>query len=83
MSSRQVNTARCMHITNNTSFVRHQGVNIFSKRYIFVPIHSDLHWTLGVMCNIGNVSGEGGGPFIIHLDSLQGVGAHMVTTCST
>lgn len=33
-----------------------QEVNIFSKKYIFVPICNDFHWSLIVICNCGNLS---------------------------
>lgn len=32
-----------------------QGVDLFSKDYIFVPIHGYLHWSLVLICHPGNI----------------------------
>jgi Ulp1 family protease len=49
-------------------------VDLFSFRFVFVPIHDHLHWSLAVICNIGSTArqGEPNAPFILHLDSLRG-----------
>eukprot|EP00241_Pyramimonas_parkeae_P017379 CAMPEP_0114291150 /NCGR_PEP_ID=MMETSP0059-20121206/8328_1 /TAXON_ID=36894 /ORGANISM="Pyramimonas parkeae, Strain CCMP726" /LENGTH=620 /DNA_ID=CAMNT_0001412619 /DNA_START=264 /DNA_END=2126 /DNA_ORIENTATION=+ len=43
-------TAVCTHerVKNWTS-----RVDIFSKEFLFIPVHSDLHWSLAVICNPG------------------------------
>lgn len=51
-----------------------KAVDIFSKRYVFVPIHAALHWSLAIIVNPGNV-GQGSEmcePIIVHLDSMRG-----------
>lgn len=30
-----------------------QGVDIFSKDYLFVPVHDALHWSLVIICHPG------------------------------
>ncbi|XP_031494321.1 ubiquitin-like-specific protease 1D [Nymphaea colorata] len=45
-----------------------KGINIFEKSFIFLPIHSDEHWSLVIIC-IPTKEDEQG-PIILHLDSL-------------
>ena len=51
-----------------------QTVDLFKYRFVFVPIHDHLHWSLAVICNAGNAVAQGqpNAPFILHLDSLKG-----------
>lgn len=36
-----------------------QHVDLFSKDFVFVPIHEALHWSLAVICHPGAVAGPG------------------------
>ncbi len=63
-------------------------MDLFSKDYIFVPIHGYLHWSLVLICHPGNVVQQedyrppdgadrpgdraAGSPLLLHLDSLDG-----------
>lgn len=65
-----------------------KDTDIFSKDYIFIPVHMDLHWSLIIVCNPGlwdpsppsSLDDNGtdprvkprAGPVLIHLDSLSG-----------
>ncbi|KAL9687369.1 hypothetical protein QQ045_031769 [Rhodiola kirilowii] len=67
-----------------TSFLRvrkwTRKVNLFEKDYIFIPVNSNLHWSLLVICNPGeiakfednNVNGKRKVPCILHMDSIKG-----------
>eukprot|EP00850_Spirogloea_muscicola_P002154 SM000008S22243 [mRNA] locus=s8:607891:613126:+ [translate_table: standard] len=49
-----------------------KGVDLFSKDYLFVPIHAELHWSLAIICfpgADGTVSSSR--PCLLHLDSLN------------
>lgn len=49
-----------------------QGVDLFTKSFVFIPIHEALHWSLIVACNLGKAaSSDSDGPVIMHLDSLK------------
>lgn len=60
-----------------------QGVDLFSKDFIFVPVHGSIHWSLVIICYPGNVpllpgeQSKGGdcSPVMLHLDSLPGGGS--------
>lgn len=49
-------------------------VDLFQYRFIFVPIHDYLHWSLAIICNPGSTAApsEANAPLILHLDSLEG-----------
>jgi len=51
-----------------------QLTDLFKFRFVFVPIHDHLHWSLAVICNAGNVVAQGqpDAPFILHLDLVKG-----------
>ncbi len=65
-----------------------QRVDLFSKDYLFVPVHVDglAHWSLAVVCHPGRLAGAGAGAgqgadcaadgvgraVMLHLDSLEG-----------
>ena len=51
-----------------------KGVDIFSKDYLMIPVHSGLHWSLIVVCYPNE--GEGREPMILHLDSMSPAGGH-------
>lgn len=53
------------------------GVEIFSKKFLFVPICMHLHWTLAIVCNPGNIwqwnsksNDSSERPCILYFDSL-------------
>ena len=50
-----------------------QGVDIFSKDFLLIPIHDALHWSLIIVCHPG-LDFESGQrkPYILHLDSMEG-----------
>ena len=48
-----------------------QGLDIFAKDFLFVPIHDHLHWSLLVICHPGATRAPGGpAPCMLHLDSM-------------
>ncbi|XP_068657344.1 probable ubiquitin-like-specific protease 2B [Aristolochia californica] len=55
-------------------------VNIFEKDYIFIPVNFNLHWSLIVVCHLGEVvhfkdveiEKTSKVPCILHLDSIKG-----------
>ncbi|KAM1734517.1 hypothetical protein ACFX11_019985 [Malus domestica] len=55
-------------------------VDLFEKDYIFIPINFNLHWSLIVICHLGEVPKHNGGdsgnllkvPCILHMDSIKG-----------
>lgn len=49
-----------------------QGVDIFSKDFLFIPIHDALHWSLIIVCHPGLSPGSDRRPYILHLDSMSG-----------
>ena len=51
-----------------------QTVDLFKYRFVFVPIHDHLHWSLAIICNAGKTVSQtqANAPFILHLDSLKG-----------
>jgi hypothetical protein len=51
-----------------------QGVDLFSKSYIFIPIHEALHWSLAVICQPGMLDDTE--PIILHIDSVEGGGSN-------
>lgn len=38
-----------------TSWTSKKGINIFEKKFIFVPVNKDIHWSLFVIVNPGKV----------------------------
>lgn len=40
------------------SWTARKNIDIFSKRFIFVPINKSLHWSLCVVVNPGNIVGS-------------------------
>eukprot|EP00850_Spirogloea_muscicola_P008090 SM000042S15357 [mRNA] locus=s42:515254:520518:- [translate_table: standard] len=49
-----------------------KGVDIFSKDYLFVPIHDELHWSLAIICFPGaDGSVSSSRPCLLHLDSMN------------
>jgi hypothetical protein len=74
---------RCYDVTKN--WTKH--VDIFSKDFLFVPIHDQLHWSLIIICHpgsgvikMGTVApadmGKEPEAFMIHLDSMKQPGGH-------
>lgn len=50
-----------------------KSIDIFSKDFLFIPIHDYLHWSLVIIAHPGRPREEGGvRPLILHLDSMQG-----------
>jgi|AntAceMinimDraft_5_1070358.scaffolds.fasta_scaffold03367_4 hypothetical protein len=61
-----------------------RGINIFDKDFVFFPIHSQLHWSVVVLCHPGAIGKEEDmngefvpiaqrpGPYLLHLDSMAG-----------
>lgn len=48
-----------------------QGLDIFAKDFLFVPIHDHLHWSLLVICHPGATWAPGApAPCMLHLDSM-------------
>jgi len=45
-----------------------KSVDVFSKDFLLIPIHNNLHWSLIVVCNPGGARE----PFMLHLDSMLG-----------
>lgn len=50
-----------------------QGVDIFSKDFLFLPIHDHLHWSLVIICHAAASAEDGQTctPWILHLDSMS------------
>jgi len=58
-----------------------QGVDIFGRDFVVIPIHDHLHWSLAVLCFLGAEPAARGGadapgacarrPFLLHLDSMS------------
>ena len=49
-----------------------QGVDIFEKDFLFLPIHDHLHWSLVIICHAGAPSEDNScTPWILHLDSMS------------
>ena len=55
-----------------------QGVDIFSKDWLFVPIHDHLHWSLVLVAHPGVLPGTDPerDQCIIHFDSMEGGEPH-------
>lgn len=50
-----------------------QNVDIFSKDFLLIPIHGDLHWSLVIVCYPGlDLKDADKQPYIVHLDSMKG-----------
>lgn len=64
----------CLSIIHDTSCypLPSQGVDLFKKSFVFVPIHGDKHWSLAVVCDPGLSHAENPEPVILHFDSFQG-----------
>jgi Ulp1 family protease len=43
---------------------------MFTKKFIFVPIHDGKHWSLIIICHPGMQDGTE--PVLIHLDPMAG-----------
>jgi Ulp1 family protease len=51
-----------------------QGLDIFKKDFLFVPIHDHLHWSLLIVCNPGaDPDDPTRTPCMLHLDSMTGM----------
>ena len=49
-----------------------QGVDIFEKDFLLLPIHDHLHWSLVIICHAGTPPEEEScTPWILHLDSMS------------
>ena len=57
-----------------------QGVDIFSKAFVVIPIHDHLHWSLAVLCFLKEEPSDKSAdppdrckrrPFLLHLDSMS------------
>ncbi|XP_042059680.1 probable ubiquitin-like-specific protease 2A [Salvia splendens] len=57
-----------------------KNVNLFEKDYIFIPINFSLHWSLIIICHLGeaaqlkskNTDHASKVPCILHMDSIRG-----------
>eukprot|EP00894_Picocystis_sp_ML_P005100 jgi/Pico_ML_1/55617/g1281.t2 len=51
-----------------------RNVDLFSKDYVFVPIHSAAHWSLAIICHPGASKSPTSDkwPCVLHLDSMMG-----------
>ncbi|KAL1564608.1 Ulp1 peptidase [Salvia divinorum] len=57
-----------------------RNVNLFEKDYIFIPINFSLHWSLIIICHLGeaahlkskNTDQASKVPRILHMDSIRG-----------
>ncbi len=47
-----------------------QGVDIFSKDFVFIPIHEVLHWSLVIICH--PCPNDENPAIMLHLDSMEG-----------
>ena len=74
---------RCYDVTK--SWTKH--VDIFSKDFLFIPIHDQLHWSLIIICHPGSGvikmgavapadMGKEPEAFMIHLDSMKQPSGH-------
>lgn len=64
-----------------SSWTAKKNIDIFEKRFIFIPINESLHWSLCVVVNPGHIENEFEAeedqsddqdfPFILFLDSLK------------
>jgi len=62
------------------SWTKNKSLDIFEKKLIFIPVNRDLHWSLFVVVNAGEVEsahqsdGEANveHPFILFMDSSPG-----------
>ncbi|GFH16553.1 ULP_PROTEASE domain-containing protein, partial [Haematococcus lacustris] len=59
-----------------------KNVDLFSKDYVFVPIHEALHWSLALICHPGRWAQQPGQPgtCILHLDSMASGRLHTPNT---
>ncbi|KAJ9522797.1 hypothetical protein QJQ45_019785, partial [Haematococcus lacustris] len=59
-----------------------KNVDLFSKDYVFVPIHEALHWSLALICHPGRWAQQQGQPStcILHLDSMASGRLHTPNT---
>lgn len=51
-----------------------RNIDLFSKDYVFVPIHSAAHWSLAIICHPGATKSPTSDkwPCVLHLDSMRG-----------
>lgn len=63
-----------------TSWTAKKRIDIFEKKFIFIPVNKDIHWSLLVVVNPGKMinsateelsNKEADVPFILFLDSLR------------
>lgn len=63
-----------------SSWTSRKEINIFQKKFIFIPINESLHWSLCVVVNAGNIRRQLIGtppddedeiPFLLFFDSLK------------
>jgi Ulp1 family protease len=53
-----------------SSWTAKKKINIFEKKLIFVPVNSDLHWSLCVVVNPGSIANNSEEDY--HSKSLEG-----------
>jgi sentrin-specific protease 7 len=62
------------------SWTAKKNIDIFEKKYIFVPVNKDIHWSLLVIVNPGNIVSDNDEeacnqnlehPYILFMDSLR------------
>ena len=68
---------RCYDVTKRWT----KNVDLFSKDFLFIPIHDQLHWSLVIVCHPGSggiKTHEPNGPeaFMLHLDSMKQPSGH-------
>jgi len=63
-----------------SSWTSKKGINIFEKKFIFIPVNKDIHWSLFVIVNPGKIGNmyveeddkeEVEVPFMLFMDSLR------------
>lgn len=61
-------------VDNVTKWTAKKGINIFEKKFVFIPVNQMLHWSLCVVVNPGHISNkaeEGPKACLLFLDSLK------------
>ena len=51
-----------------------KGVDIFTKSFLMIPVHSNLHWSLVIVCYPNGTDERQ--PMMLHLDSMTQHGGH-------
>jgi Ulp1 protease family, C-terminal catalytic domain len=57
-----------------TKWTAKRGINVFDKKFVFIPINENVHWSLCVVVNPGHINEDAeDGPMacLLFLDSLK------------